>query len=84
MSRIEQRMLRALFEKFVPAAMEAFEEALDFADDPEPMPEGDRPLSGIKALDLTRIKPGGFEPALKSIDAQGHVTALGKAIFPTA
>ncbi len=26
--------------------------------DPEPMPEGDRPLSGIRALDLTRILAG--------------------------
>ena len=26
--------------------------------DPEPMPEGPRPLSGIKALDLTRILAG--------------------------
>ena len=26
--------------------------------EPEPMPEGDRPLSGIKALDLTRILAG--------------------------
>ncbi|MGZ0186805.1 MAG: CoA transferase [Alphaproteobacteria bacterium] len=34
-------------------------EIIKIADsDPEPMPEGDRPLSGIKALDLTRILAG--------------------------